>query len=341
MKNQRKNYIIHNVSKNNNKDNNFFHEVKASKINTTYTQNIHINTPQRVKTPIYIRVNKLINGENNNNNNVNYICTCKNKENFFTSPRSNINRDNYILYTMPNSNRKNELNNTNIINTDININNLRGSDYTNNSVSGMTSNSQFDNLNAKCNYYRNLYNQVKGHNVALLNEIKNSKNNKIIESLQKENQILKSENSLLKKFKNDLSNNNDEIDINKVLLKENYILKEEIKKLYESNSNNDNGENIIDTENLGKIRDDNDVLNNLVDNLNNKIKDLEKEKELIEQNYQNQLDELTQQKNNSLNNENDNLNEVIKEKDELINKIQEENDELKKTNEELNEKLNE
>ena len=299
MENQDKNYKLHN-SKSKNKINNFFHEIKTD-INNNELKNIQpLTPPPRGKTPIYVRVKNLINGDNINKDN--YICTCKKNKNIITSPRSNFDTNNYILYTMPNTTRIIYRNNININNNNnSNNNHLRGSNYTNSSVSGFTSNSQFENLNAKCNYYKNLYDQIKSQNMALLNQIKNGKNN--------------------------LDNNNDEIDINQVLLKENYILKEEIKRLYNTKSNNDHNNDIINPEDLEKIRDDNDVLNNLVDNLNNKIRELQNEKELLEQNYKNQINELIKQNNN--------LNEKRPTKEEILERFRKLKNEDNESNEEL------
>ena len=154
MENQRKNYKLH-KAQNNNIINNFFHEVKTD-ISSIPSKNIQALTPPpRGKTPIYIRVKNLLNGDNINNDN--YICTCRENKNIITSPRSNITTNNYILYTMKNTNEM-KVNNNNRNNINLNNNNhLRGSNYTNSSVSGLTTNSQFDNLNNKCNYYKNLY----------------------------------------------------------------------------------------------------------------------------------------------------------------------------------------
>ena len=266
---QNKNQIKHGI----------YNNVTFSEINSNSNQIIcerchQLFSPQnRGRTPIYTRVRNFINRENNNNNLIN----SNEKEEYNNISISNTNSINNTPNHQINSKRN--VNNNNMFSVNYT---MRGSNYSNYSGSGFTALTQIDNLNAKCNCNKNLFNNVKGHNMALMNRINNEKN---------------------------LTNENVDLDINYVLLKENQNLKDEIRKLlfnkdkkkinkvYEEDKeeiNNNLDNNIINTNNkivFDKIIKEKNNLNNLVDNLKNQIKTLKNEKELNEKKNKRQIDE--------------------------------------------------
>ena len=221
-----------------------------------------INPQNRGKTPIYTRVKNLLNGENNNNLRLENRIEYKEREEI--DPSSISYKSNNTLYNNV-INKKRNINNVDNINNNYSVNyTMRDSNYSNYSASGFTTMTQMDNLNSKYNYYKVLFHQVKGHNYALLNQIKKDKNlNEINKALENENMMLKKENNKLKEninlhlhansddedekinnnnalnynkyFNKNKENKNNDIDINYVLLQENKILKDEIKKLFKKN----------------------------------------------------------------------------------------------------------
>ena len=144
--------------------NNYFHEMNPN--SKKYPHSFQIFSPKsRGKTPMYTRVKNLLNIETNNNINTN-----KPKEDYEIYSVSNNSSNNNILNNMINKNM-NSNNSYNNVNNTVNYT-MRGSNYSNYSGSGFTTMTQLENYNAKNNYYRVLFHQVKGHNLALLNQIK-------------------------------------------------------------------------------------------------------------------------------------------------------------------------
>ncbi len=328
-----------------NQDNYLFDQ--NSNFRKNQAKNISIFKPQpRGKTPNITRVKDNFNRQKNNLITVDIYK--ENEENYL----GNNKRNNYIF------------NNGNISSNNVNLNNtvnytMRGSDYSNYSGSGFTAMTQLENLDRNNDYYKVLFQQVRGHNIALLDQIKKDKNlSEIIKALEKENKRLNKENKKLKDklnksktfhsnsdgeedkidtYKNILKmsinqnkekDNNKKLDgsdINYVLLLENNNLKDELKKLFKKN------------EELHKNNEENEKEKQ---NLLNDLQKLEDDNEIKEKDFKNQIDELI--KNNSLlEDEKNNLNKILSEKDEFIDKIQLEKDELNSNNKELAKQLNE
>ena len=146
-----------------------------SNIKGNQAKNIQIFNPQpRGKTPIITRVK-----DNSYRQKHNIIPMNIYKENDENSLINNT-RNNYIF--------KNGTVNSNNINLNNTVNyGMRGSDYSNYSASGFTAKTQLENSDQKNDYYKVLFNQVQGHNIALLEQIKKDKNlGEIIKALEKE-----------------------------------------------------------------------------------------------------------------------------------------------------------
>ena len=241
-----------------------------------------LNMKARDKTPAYTRIRNPLNRDNNYNpyhtsnniiennikerNNFKFISSSyKNKEEYNPSNISDSSNNTLFNNVMNKNKNINNLNNsTDQNNYSVNYT-MRESNYSNFSGSGFTT-LTYNDLNSKYNYYKVLFHQVKGHNLALLNQIKKDKDlNGIIKSLENENNKLKRENQRLKEtnnyhansdgeeenIRNTINKNKDykkyfdqnknvfekakKEDINTVLLRENNILKDEIKKYFKYN----------------------------------------------------------------------------------------------------------
>ena len=348
-----------------------------------------LKTQNRGITPGYTRIRNPLNNENNyhrvenpriisqNNNfkregpNSRFISNRQNRdENDLSaiSASSNNTLFNNVMNKNNNINLRNNINDQN--NYSINYT-MRDSNYSNFSGSVFTT-LTYNDLNSKYNYYKVLFHQLKGHNLALLNQIKKDKDlDGIIKNLEKENNRLKSENKKLKENNNYHANSDGEenirevinknyqkyfdknnqkidkkLDINYVLLQENNILKDEIKKLFkqqkkksylEDEKNNEikiekeSHFNIINKENKinEKGNKNQEVNNNLImDYINN----LEKNKEDIKKFNKNELVSLVE---NMQNTNQDQKKELIN----LYNKLVGEDDK-NNINSNINNKLN-
>ena len=174
-----------------------------------------LNIKARDKTPAYTRIRNPLNRDNNYNpyhtsnniiennikerNNFKFISSSyKNKEEYDPSNISDSNNNTLFNNVMNKNKNINNLNNsTDQNNYSVNYT-MRESNYSNFSGSGFTT-LTYNDLNSKYNYYKVLFHQVKGHNLALLNQIKKEKDlNGIIKSLENENNKLKRENQRLK-----------------------------------------------------------------------------------------------------------------------------------------------
>ena len=176
----------------------------------------------RDKTPTFTRVRNQLNQENNNNisyPNSNYIIQNNNvprernnyrfissnrqyREEYEPLQRSNTSNNTLSNNVMNKNKNINLLNNTNDPNNHSVNYTMRDSIYSNFSGSAFT-NKTYNDLNSKYNYYKVLFHQLKGHNLALLNQIKKDKDlNDVIKTLEKENLRLKNENQKLKENNN-------------------------------------------------------------------------------------------------------------------------------------------
>ena len=211
-------------------------------------------TQTRDKTPIYTRVKNLLNGENNNN-----IQNYNNPNERINISKKEINNNNSFQNVVQRNNGVNYLKNKNnpVNNYSINYA-IRDSNYSNFSASGI-SNLTFNDMNSKYTYYKVLFHQLKGHNLALLNKLKNEKNlNGIIKELEKENLRLKNENKKLKENNNFHANSDGEEDNNRNNIQNN----SNYNKFFDPNKQK--GEGNIDK---------NVNLNYLISEENNKLKD--------------------------------------------------------------------
>ena len=189
-----------------------------------------INPPPRNKTPNFTRIksplirNKNLNeykrGVQDKPNHTLYSSNNKNKSKdkerhrYNCSPSMTISNNN--TRNIPNiihreKNISFPLNSNDKSNYSVNYT-MRSSNYSNMSNSGISNftTNRLDEINSKYQYYKVLFQQVKGHNLALLNKLKdNKKLNEIVEDLEKENKKLKNENKKLLQNK-DYNANSDE-----------------------------------------------------------------------------------------------------------------------------------
>ena len=176
----------------------------------------------RDKTPTFTRIRNPLNQGNINNisypninsnfiiqnnkyprarNNYRFISSNKQyREEYDPSQQSNTSNNTLFNNVMNKNKNMNLLNNLNDPNNHSLNYTLRDSNYSNFSGSVFTT-LTYNDLNSKYNYYKVLFHQLKGHNLALLNQIKKDKNlNSVIEALEKENLRLKNENQKLKEY---------------------------------------------------------------------------------------------------------------------------------------------
>ena len=181
-----------------------------------------LNIQTREKRPTFTRIKTFSNTKTNNSPNVNRYNLVLN--NSYQRPRtnnryisSNVTRTEENKPSFKNSSSYNNLFNNvmnknkdknyqnNIINDQNNYTmnyTMRDSNYSLFSASAFSS-LTYNDLNSKYNYYKVLFHQLKGHNLALLDQLKKDKDLKvIIKSLEQEINRLKNENHNLKEYVN-------------------------------------------------------------------------------------------------------------------------------------------
>ena len=337
-----------------------------------------LRSQNRDKTPSFTRIRNPLNQENANNisyqninsnifmqnntyqrgrNNYRFISSNRQyKEECDPSQITNISNNTLINNVMNKNKNINILNNSNEPNNQSLNYTMRDSNYSNFSGSAFTA-LTYNDLNSKYNYYKVLFHQLKGHNLALLNQIeKDKKLNEIIEALEKENLRLKNENQKLKEnsechansegeenIRSNITNkkkfgkSGKDTDINYVLLEENNILKNEIKKIFKSNKkkSNENPENEESFENYESLNENNDNNNKML-KMNSKqileyLNNTKNDKKEIQKFNKNELISIV---GNLQNTNEDQRNELIN----LYNKLISQDDENAERNNDLNQK---
>ena len=338
-----------------------------------------LRSQNRDKTPSLTRIRNPINQENANNisypninsnifiqnnnyqrgrNNYRFISSNRQyKEECDPSQITNISNNTLFNNVMDKNKNMNILNNSNDPNNHSLNYTMRDSNYSNFSGSAFTA-LTYNDLNSKYNYYKVLFHQLKGHNLALLNQIKKDKNlNEVIEALEKENLRLKNENQKLKensechansegegdnrsniRNKKKFGKSGKDTDINYVLLEENNILKNEIKKIFKSNKkksneNRDIEESFENYESLNENIDNNKMLKMNSKQISEYLNNLKNDKKEIQKFNKNELISIVE---NLQNTNEDQRNELIN----LYNKLISQDDENAERNNDLNQKSN-